>query len=102
MLIVISTEDFGESHKAIVKQTAGTSMNVSRVTKKPRPTVTEAAADGDLSEQEKSELRLLIKNGEVLEDSKKLLDCGGEERSPLDLVVRALEASFMKQLVELL
>merc|ERR1719454_2623135 len=41
-------------------------------------------------------------DGEVLEASKRLSECGVKDGSSLDFVVRASEASLVKQLTELL
>jgi len=44
----------------------------------------------------------LLCDGEILEASKKLSECGVKEGSSLDFVVRASESSLVKQLTELL
>jgi len=44
----------------------------------------------------------LMLDGEVLEDKSKLADCGVKDSSSIDLVIRASEASLVKQLSDLL
>merc|ERR1719487_503141 len=60
LLVAVSTEDFGDSHINIMDKIRSSSFGVSRTVAKLLITATEAATDGDISGQEKDQLRGLV------------------------------------------
>merc|ERR1719158_78890 len=60
LLVAVSTEDFGDSHIKIMDKIRESSFAVSRTVAKLLITATEAATDGDISGQEKDQLRGLV------------------------------------------
>merc|ERR1719161_173722 len=60
ILIVVQTEDFSSSHRSVMEKIHQSSTRVALATTKLLVAVTEAATDGDISSQEKSELQSLV------------------------------------------
>merc|ERR1719310_322897 len=60
ILVVVRSEDFGPSHTAIMSKIGTASVQVSLATTKLLNAVTLAAADGNISSQEKAELETLV------------------------------------------
>merc|ERR1719161_823551 len=60
ILTVVQSEDFGESHTAVVDKIRDSSMKVAMATTALLNKVTEAATDGDISSQEKADLSSLV------------------------------------------
>merc|ERR1719160_1010747 len=80
LLVAVSTEDFGDSHIKIMDKIGSSSFAVSRTVAKLLITATEAATDGDISDQEKDQLRGLV--AETKEAVKQLaVDFDGARRA---------------------
>merc|ERR1740117_927337 len=60
ILVIVRSEDFGDSHTAVMDKIRGACMRVAMATRKLLVAVTEAATDGDISAQEKAELGSLV------------------------------------------
>merc|ERR1719428_1103441 len=60
LLVAVSTEDFGESHKKVMAKIRDSSLDVAVAVKKLLITATEAATDGDISPAEKDHLLELV------------------------------------------
>merc|ERR1719214_199186 len=60
LMVAVSTEDFSDSHINIMDKIRSSSFAVSRTVAKLLITATEAATDGDVSDQEKDQLRGLV------------------------------------------
>merc|ERR1719265_1599894 len=60
ILIICQTEDFGDSHLRVMDKIHDASVRVGLATKKLLCAVTAAAADGDISEEEKAHLGSLV------------------------------------------
>merc|ERR1719159_7358 len=60
LLVAVSTEDFGDSHIKIMDKIRSSSFAVSRTVAQLLISATEAATDGDISGQEKDQLRGLV------------------------------------------
>merc|ERR1719214_147851 len=80
LLVAVSTEDFGDSHINIMDKIRSSSFAVSRTVAKLLITATEAVTDGDISDQEKDQLRGLV--AETKEAVKQLaVDFDGARRA---------------------
>jgi hypothetical protein len=60
ILTVVRSEDFGDSHAKVMGKIENASMRVALATKTLLNSVTEAAGDGDISQQEKDQLASLV------------------------------------------
>jgi hypothetical protein len=60
ILVVVQTEDFGDSHVKVMDKIHDASVRVGLATKKLLIAVTAAASDGDISEEEKTHLASLV------------------------------------------
>merc|ERR1740117_279605 len=60
ILVIVRSEDFGDSHTAVMDKIRGACMRVALATRKLLVAVTEAATDGNISSQEKAELGSLV------------------------------------------
>merc|ERR1719181_155445 len=57
LMVAVSTEDFGNSHKKIMDKIRGSSIAVAQSVRKLLVSATEAATDGNITDQEKQMLR---------------------------------------------
>jgi len=93
LMVAVSTEDFGESHKKIMEKIQGSSMALAQSVKKLLVSVTEFATDGDISEDEKTQLKALIEAAQ--NDVKKLAaDFDGARRAYAPISKETFGESF--------
>jgi len=65
ILVVVRSEDFGESHTAIMGKIRDASMRVALATSTLMVAVTEAATDGDISHEEKETLAGMVREAKA-------------------------------------
>merc|ERR1719265_2269208 len=65
ILVVVQTEDFSDSHAKVMDKIRTASVRVGMATQKLLIAVTSAATDGDISDQEKAELKSLVEESKA-------------------------------------
>merc|ERR1719379_2514628 len=65
LVVAVSTEDFADSHNKIMDKIRGSSFGVAESVKKMLIAATEAATDGDISDEEKKHLEELVMDAKI-------------------------------------